>query len=89
MIFFINFSENLRKELENLNKNLLELDNKEKLQKEIIDNSDEIERIKRRMKEIDVEKEDVISNIDFLNKVFNKEKLPFIFSFLIKEIEIL
>lgn len=57
------------KELEEIRKILAEVNGKDRLLIEINDNSDEIEKIKRRMKQIDADKEEVLSNIDFLNKV--------------------
>ena len=57
------------KELEEIRRILAEVNGKDKLLIEIKDNSDEIERIKRRMRQIETDKEEVLSNIDFLNKV--------------------
>ena len=61
--------ERLGKELEEIRRILAEVNGKDKLLIEIKDNSDEIERIKRRMRQIETDKEEVLSNIDFLNKV--------------------
>ena len=57
------------KELEEIRRILAEVNGKDRLLIEIKDNSDEIERIKRRMRQIETDKEEVLSNIDFLNKV--------------------
>ena len=57
------------KELEEIRKILAEVNGKDKLLIEIKDNSDEIEKIKRRMRQIEADREEVLSNIDFLNKV--------------------
>ena len=57
------------KELEEIRKILTEVNGKDRLLIEIKDNSDEIEKIKRRMRQIEADKEEVLSNIDFLNKV--------------------
>ena len=61
--------ERLGKDLEEIRKGLAEVNGKDKLLIEIKDNSDDIEKIKRRMREIEAEKEEVLSSIDFLNKV--------------------
>ena len=57
------------KELEEIRKILAEVNGKDRLLIEIKDNSDEIEKIKRRMRQIEADREEVLSNIDFLNKV--------------------
>jgi hypothetical protein len=36
---------------------------------EVRDNSDEIERIKKRMREIEAERDHILAHLDFLNKV--------------------
>lgn len=63
------FRDRLMKDLDEIRRLLSEFKNKDKLLIEIQDHSDEIEKIKRRLREIDAEKEELNSHIDFLNKV--------------------
>ena len=57
------------RDLDEIRRALSEFNNKDKLFVEVRDNSDEIERIKKRMREIEAERDHILAHLDFLNKV--------------------
>jgi seryl-tRNA synthetase len=59
----------LLRDLDEIRRALSEFNNKDKLFVEVRDNSDEIERIKKRMREIEAERDHILAHLDFLNKV--------------------